>query len=130
MTRKLAVSVFAISLAVIGCGSDDGTPTKNDAGPDAVVKLDTSSADVLVKLDVNKLDVSASDVAASDASGSDAISTPSDSGADVIATPDVVVTPDAVPGADAVVDAPSSDVPVNTDGPMTADSGSDAESNG
>ncbi len=30
MTRKLAVTVFALSLAALGCGSDEGTPVKTD----------------------------------------------------------------------------------------------------
>lgn len=30
MTRKLAVTLFALSLAAFGCGSDEGTPAKTD----------------------------------------------------------------------------------------------------
>jgi hypothetical protein len=32
MMKKLVVTVFAVSLAALGCGSDDGTPNK-DSGP-------------------------------------------------------------------------------------------------
>jgi hypothetical protein len=35
MIRKLSVTVFALSLAVLGCGSDDGGTKKNDASPEA-----------------------------------------------------------------------------------------------
>jgi len=32
MMKKLAVTIFALSFAALGCGSDDGTPNK-DSGP-------------------------------------------------------------------------------------------------
>jgi hypothetical protein len=75
MMRKLAVTVVALSLAALGCGSDSGTKT-----PDASPKLDVAKADVSpgpevqaipdapvgqevqVPLDTAKLDVSAPDV--------------------------------------------------------------------
>jgi hypothetical protein len=50
MMKKLAVTVFVVSLAAIGCGSDDGTPAKTDAAnPDVMTKADGPAA----KLDVN-----------------------------------------------------------------------------
>jgi hypothetical protein len=48
MMKKLAVTVFALSLAAFGCGSDSGEK-KPDASPDG--KLDTQP-----KLDVNQPD--------------------------------------------------------------------------
>jgi hypothetical protein len=58
MMRKLAVTVFAISLTALGCGSDSGTPAKNDAGDAAKAP----SAEVGVTPDVG----GAKDVAASE----------------------------------------------------------------
>jgi hypothetical protein len=49
MTRKLAVTVFAMSLTLVGCGSssttkvDGGTDAKVSPAPDAGVKLDTAN---------------------------------------------------------------------------------------
>jgi len=43
MMRKLAVTVFALSLAALGCGSDSGTKT-----PDSAVSLDSGKTDVVV----------------------------------------------------------------------------------
>ena len=45
MMKKLAATVFVLSLAAFGCGSDDGTPKKDaapklDAGPDTQVAPD------------------------------------------------------------------------------------------
>ena len=73
MMRKLAVTVFTLSLAALGCGSDSGTPPGPDTGvpaeagakTDVVVNpsLDTQVADapvgpeVQVALDGPKLDV-------------------------------------------------------------------------
>lgn len=50
MMKKLAVTVFVLSLAAFGCGSDDGTPERKDSGPDtgkdtSTQKLDTIQAD-------------------------------------------------------------------------------------
>ena len=42
MMRKLAVTVFALSLAALGCGSDSGTKT-----PDTGVALDTGKTDTI-----------------------------------------------------------------------------------
>jgi hypothetical protein len=46
MMRKLAVTVFVLSLAALGCGSDSGTPSKADTAvsPDgSSVKPETNS---------------------------------------------------------------------------------------
>jgi hypothetical protein len=51
MMKKLAVTVFVLSLAAIGCGSDSGTP-KKDSGTDAK-GIDTQSIDVQVKTDLS-----------------------------------------------------------------------------
>jgi hypothetical protein len=72
MMRKLAVTVFALSLAALGCGSDSGTKT-----PDTGVALDTGKTDTVtpatdtqiadapigpeVQLDTAKVDVPAVD---------------------------------------------------------------------
>jgi len=51
MMKKLAVTVFVVSLAAIGCGSDDGTPEKKDSSsPDSTITKTDGSA---TKLDVN-----------------------------------------------------------------------------
>jgi hypothetical protein len=50
MMKKLVVTVFAVSLAALGCGSDDGTPAKKDAGPDTGKDAITKN-DVAPKLD-------------------------------------------------------------------------------
>jgi hypothetical protein len=42
MMRKLAVTVFVLSFAALGCGSDEGSPAKNDTG----VPPDGPKADV------------------------------------------------------------------------------------
>lgn len=71
MMRKLAVTVFALSLAALGCGSDSGTKTPDSATaspdggktPDAYVApvVDTGAADapagpeVQVQLDTQKV---------------------------------------------------------------------------
>jgi hypothetical protein len=69
MMRKLAVTVFALSLAALGCGSDSGTqnpdvgggtdsstlkdtaPVTDVALPDTSIGTDTATVDVAVKLD-------------------------------------------------------------------------------
>jgi len=81
MMRKLAVTVFALSLVALGCGSDEGTPPKNDAGaqdgpkvdatmgpdtqvqnpdaplgPDTTLGPDSSIADVAVAVEAGKTD--------------------------------------------------------------------------
>ena len=43
MMRKLAVTVFALSLAAFGCGSDSGTKT-----PDSATPLDSAKPDTTV----------------------------------------------------------------------------------
>jgi hypothetical protein len=50
MMKKLVVTVFVVSLAALGCGSDDGTPAKKDAGPDMGKDAITKN-DVAPKLD-------------------------------------------------------------------------------
>ena len=50
MMKKLVVTVFVVSLAALGCGSDDGTPAKKDAGPDTGKDAITKN-DVAPKLD-------------------------------------------------------------------------------
>jgi hypothetical protein len=47
MMRKLALTVFAMSLTLAGCGSSSSTK-KTDAATDAVTVADTSKADVVV----------------------------------------------------------------------------------
>jgi hypothetical protein len=54
MMRKLAVTVFVVSLAALGCGSDSGNPTKNDTGV---------PADGAKPTDVANKDVAGSDIA-------------------------------------------------------------------
>jgi hypothetical protein len=44
MMRKLAVTVFVLSLAAVGCGSDSGTPSKSDTS----VQPDGAKAEVAV----------------------------------------------------------------------------------
>jgi septal ring-binding cell division protein DamX len=48
MMRKLAVTVFVVSLAALGCGSDNGTPTRTDTGvtPDGSKPTDVANKDV------------------------------------------------------------------------------------
>ncbi len=46
MMKKLAVTVFALSLAAIGCGSDSGTPAKKDATVDTKT-IDSQSIDTV-----------------------------------------------------------------------------------
>jgi hypothetical protein len=81
MMRKLAVTVFVLSLAAMGCGSDDGTPAKADTA----VSADGSS----VKLDVNK----------------DVPNTP-----DSPATPDLAIDQAPTPDGPAIDVKPSVDV--------------------
>ena len=75
MMRKLAVTVFALSLAALGCGSDSGTKTTDSAvtPPLDGAKADTTvpspdiiadvpiGAEVQVALDGAKIEVSAVD---------------------------------------------------------------------
>jgi hypothetical protein len=79
MMRKLAVTVFVLSLAALGCGSDDGTPAKTDTGVPSVdgpaakqdVNKDTPTTDAPATpdqaIDVVTPDAPAIDVAASEA---------------------------------------------------------------
>ena len=49
MMRKLAVTVFVVSLAALGCGSDSGSPTKTDTGvtpADGAKPADVANKDV------------------------------------------------------------------------------------
>jgi hypothetical protein len=113
MTRKLVVTVFAISLSVLGCGSDDGDTKDGSAD---VVRLD-----VAPKLDtVKPLDTVAKDVS------SDTVKTEVSS--EVKA--DIPVTTD---GSDASKDG-GIDVPTGVDVPAQDDtgptSGSDAGDGG
>jgi hypothetical protein len=66
MMRKLAVTVFALSLAALGCGSDSGTKTTPDTGVGAEAghpSVDSQIADApigaetQVPLDTAKVDV-------------------------------------------------------------------------
>jgi hypothetical protein len=79
MMRKLAVTVFALSLAALGCGSDSGTKpvdtgVSSEVGktPDAYVApgVDTGAADAPmgpeVALDAGKIDATVADAPAVD----------------------------------------------------------------
>ena len=79
MMRKLAVTVFALSLAALGCGSDSGTKTPDSAavGLDGgktdttVAPIDTSAADVAMgevqsQMDTAKPDSTVSETGAFD----------------------------------------------------------------
>jgi hypothetical protein len=56
MMKKLAVTVFVVSLAAIGCGSDSGTPDKKDSGTSDTPTTQTdgpgAKLDVMVPSDV------------------------------------------------------------------------------
>lgn len=113
MTRKLVVTVFAMSLSLFGCGSDDGD-TK-DGSVDAVKLADSA---------VKPADASKDGAATADTKLN------VDSKADVSSDskPDVAVTDGGVkPDGTVVVDAPTSDIPVQTD---TISVGSDAGDGG
>ena len=113
MTRKLVVTVFAMSLSLFGCGSDDGD-TKDGAADavklaDSAIKTADASKDGVVTADT-KLDVNQTAEVSSDSK------------------PDVAITDGGVKtDGTVVVDAPTSDVPVQTD---TIPVGSDAGDGG
>ena len=81
MMRKLAVAVFALSLAAFGCGSDSGNKTNPDTGAEAgkpdtyTPPVDTQIADAPIgtevqpdtgKLEVANVDTPQLDVAQTD----------------------------------------------------------------
>jgi hypothetical protein len=43
MMKKLAVTVFVLSLTAVGCGSDNGTPAKKDSAPPDTKVTDTAT---------------------------------------------------------------------------------------
>jgi hypothetical protein len=100
MTRKLAVTVFAMSLTLVGCGSS--STTKPDVGADTKI----TPADVAIKLDV----VSPVDV------------TPVK--LDVAAPTDVTLKQDVAPDITTTTPDGANDVtPVKLDGGLIPDAG-------
>jgi hypothetical protein len=120
MTRKLVVTVFAISLSVFGCGSDDGDTKDGSAD---VIKLDVApKLDTAVKTDT----VAPSDTIVKIDGSSD--------GMKAEVSTDVPVMMD---GSDAAKDGGAIDVPLGQDVPQDdtavapgADAGSDGGSAG
>lgn len=113
MTRKFTVTVFAMSLALVGCGSSSTTPV--DASPDGHPALDSGAPDVV------KTDVVAQ--VGPEAGQPDVITLPADAAVDtVIPTPgdaaptDVVSLPtDVAVGAETGAISPDTG-PANHDG--------------
>jgi hypothetical protein len=97
MTRNLVVTVFAMSLTLVGCGSS--STTKPDAAPDVKAPADVAGAEA-AKLDTPPTQPDAR---------------PADSAQPDVAIPvDTVVTPDA-PVIDAGVDVGAGDVGILPD---------------
>jgi hypothetical protein len=132
MMRKLAVTVFAMSLTLIGCGSSStskkpdaasDTSTAADVGKDTVVvtsdtnnTLDTGVVDTKVA-DTAVTDVSIIDVAKPEVSG-DVVPTPSDArdGSPSERVGDTLVKLDTNPDTKIVItDAPADTAPVSGD---------------
>jgi len=145
MMRKLAVTVFAISFAALGCGSDSGTPNTVDTGtttpgvdsgvkkdtsatPDVYVAVDTSSVpDVFVApVDTAKLDVT---VAPVDVAVSDDTNTQVDVGQTVDASVKTDVLAPAVdgpkPSIDTAVDSGETQKAVDSGAAVDSDKGVD-----
>jgi hypothetical protein len=102
MMRKLAVTVFALSFAALGCGSDSGTSNLVDTGITPAVDSgakDTSAADAHVTPDVTAATV--------DTAKQDDVATPSDVAVsnDTNTQVDVGLTVDASAQADVIVPA-------------------------
>jgi len=124
MMRKLAVTVFAMSLTLVGCGSS--STSKKDAAGDAAgdvgAQKDTISASDTIAPDTGTTDGKVADVAA-DISVTGDTATNSDVTADttpVADTRDSAVPdnrqPDVIVRLDvAVTDAPADSAPVNGD---------------
>jgi hypothetical protein len=146
MMRKLAVTVFAMSLTLVGCGSS--STSKKDAGPDAQTsvdvapKLDTVATpdtfrptpDTGVLGDVKPADGSADTLVTTDTAPKadvigDTSPTPTDTrdGAVADRQPDtfVVVRLDAAGDTKVTADAPADTTPVSADADV--DVGGDAE---
>lgn len=105
MTRKLVVTVLAVSLSVLGCGSDDGD-TK-DSSVDAVKLTDTApKLDTVPKLDTTKSDLVSADRVEVKAEVSSEVN------------PDVPLIPDG-----GTKDTGVADVPLNPDIPVQQDTG-------
>jgi len=132
MMRKLAVTVFALSLAALGCGSDSGTKPSPDTGvggetgkADTVSPSDKEVVDAPagneVQLDTAKADVSALDAPAVDAPPS--VDLPA------VDTSKSVDTP-AVDGAKPVVDGGVDSAPAVDTGAALDTARVDASSNG
>jgi len=95
MMRKLVVTVFALSFAALGCGSDSGTPSSVDTGTtnpgiDSGAKKDTSAADAFVTPDVTASSL--------DTAKTDDVATTSD---DVAVSNDTNTQGDVAPAVDA-----------------------------
>jgi hypothetical protein len=116
MMKKLAVTVFVLSLAGLGCGSDSGTTPRKDAGPE--VRSETGGPGPEVQPDVAvtgpevSLEVQADKPATPD-EGVDQTVTPLDVGAD--RTPAGEVQPTVEVGT------PDKPVDPGVDGPGSVD---------
>jgi hypothetical protein len=137
MMRKLAISVFAISLSAFGCGSDSGT---KDSSVDVAAvkdggKLDTvvaTKSDTAPMTDAMAKDVGGDTMVVVSDAGKDGVTVVPDSGKLDVA-PKLDVPPARDGGVDApkdgsVVDAPMPDAPAMD--AMGSDAGGDADNNG
>ena len=120
MTRKFTVTVFAMSLALVGCGSSSTTPV--DASPDGHPALDSGAPDVV------KTDVVAQ--VGPEAGQPDVITLPADAAVDtVIPTPGDAAPADVVALPTDSGPAGAETGPISTDtGPANHDGGADVQS--